>query len=266
MTPELTQKTSQLLELIKTKKSAAVAFSGGVDSSFLAKMVFEALGENSLAITLDSMFIPRAEISQAKRTAEFIGIKHKIIDIKELPEDVLNNDKRRCYKCKKTLFSILLEDIEKKGIKSLFDGSNLDDLSDYRPGMEALKELKVESPLLACKFTKQDIRDASKSLGLETWDHPSMACLASRIPYDTAINSQDLAKVEKAEDFLKSLGFGQLRVRCHFDLARIEIHADDRDRMFDITLMEKISRQLKTYGFKYVALDLEGYQTGSLNN
>ncbi len=262
---DISEKTARLKQFISKRRSAAVAYSGGVDSSYLSKVVFEVLGKSCLAITVDSMFIPRAEIDQAKKTAREIGIRHKIVTVNELPSDVLDNDKQRCYQCKKAIFSLLLKTIKSENITTLFDGSNVDDLSDYRPGMKALKKLRIESPLLVCEFTKQDIRDASKIADLSTWNHPSLACLASRVPYHTRITNQALDMVEKAEAYLKGLGFQQLRVRHHEELARIEVAAEDRSRLFDIDLMNKINDKFKALGFKYVSLDLEGYKTGKMN-
>ena len=254
-----------LKQFMAKEKSAVIAFSGGVDSSLLAKVAYDVLGDSALAITVDSMFVPRKEIKQAKRIARDIGIRHRIIEIPELPADILDNDKLRCYKCKKTIFSLLLEVAAQEGMNVLFDGSNVDDLSDYRPGMKALQELDIKSPLLECGFTKQDIRNTSKQLSLSSWNHPSLACLASRIPYDNRITSSDLSKVEKAEAYLHQLGFNQLRVRCHNNLARIEVSKEERSQFFHVDVMDQINTEFKSLGFKYVSLDLEGYKTGKMN-
>ena len=254
-----------LKQFMAKEKSAVIAFSGGVDSSLLAKVAYDVLGDSALAITVDSMFVPRKEIKQAKRIARDIGIRHRIIEIPELPADILDNDKLRCYKCKKRIFSLLLEVAAQEGMNVLFDGSNVDDLSDYRPGMKALQELGIKSPLLECGFTKQDIRNTSKQLSLSSWNHPSLACLASRIPYDNRITSSDLSKVEKAEAYLHQLGFNQLRVRCHNNLARIEVSKEERSQFFHVDVMDQINTEFKSLGFKYVSLDLEGYKTGKMN-
>lgn len=254
-----------LKQFIAKEKSAVIAFSGGVDSSLLAKVASDVLSDSALAITVDSMFVPRKEIKQAKQIARDICIRHRIIEIPELPADILDNDKLRCYKCKKRIFSLLLEVAAQERMNVLFDGSNVDDLSDYRPGMKALQELDVKSPLLECGFTKQDIRNASKQLGLSSWNHPSLACLASRIPYDNRITSSDLSKVEKAEAYLHQLGINQLRVRCHNNLARIEVSKEERSRFFHVDVMDQINTEFKSLGFKYVSLDLEGYKTGKMN-
>ncbi len=261
----LAEKINGLTRFIENHDAAAIAFSGGVDSSFLTKTVYEVLGSKSLAITIDSPFIPRAEMEVAKKTAAEIGIRHKILTVDNLPSAVLENDLQRCYQCKTAVFSLILDTIRAENISTLFDGTNLDDLSDYRPGMKALQELKVKSPLLECGFSKQDIRQASKDLGLSTWDHPSLACLASRIPYRVRITGEALEMVEKAEEYLKSLDFTQLRVRYHNDLARIEVAAEERHKLFDTGLMDNISDELKTFGFKFVSLDLEGYKIGKMN-
>jgi uncharacterized protein len=160
---------------------------------------------------------------------------------------------------------VLLDVAAAESMEVLVDGSNQDDLSDYRPGMRALEELKIESPLLECGFTKQDIREASRELGLSTWNHPSLACLASRFPYHSQITATSLNKVEQAEKYLRQLGFNQLRVRCHQDLARIEVAGEDRVQFFDLDLMNQINTAFKSLGFKYVSLDLEGYKTGKMN-
>lgn len=262
----LTEKIDTLSQLIRAKASAAVAFSGGVDSSFLAKMLVDHLGDRSLALTIDSVFVPRDEIEHARQFSRQIGIRHSIIPFEQLPEEILVNDRMRCYQCKKTLFSRLRDAAESEAIETLFDGSNCDDLSDYRPGMKALQELGVESPLIECGFSKRDIRDASRQMGLSTWDHPSMACLASRIPYDTKISKQALKMVEQAESVLKAMGLKQLRVRIHHESARIEVPPEDRSWFFDTDRMDRISTEFKSIGFKFVSLDLEGYRMGKLND
>ena len=261
----LDEKRSNLTKLIKSYKKVAVAFSGGVDSSFLAKVTFDALAGKSLALTVDTMFISRSEEKEAKEIAAQIGIRHKIIRVPDLSEDILNNDRQRCYYCKKSVFSLLLKEAEAEGIQILVDGSNVDDLSDYRPGMKALKELEVKSPLVECGFSKDNIRTASEQLGLSTWQKPSLACLASRVPYDQKITREKLSIIEKAETYLRSLGLQQFRVRFHQELARIEVAPSERALFFQTKFMDDVANTLKSFGFKYVALDLEGYVTGKMN-
>ncbi len=262
---ELEKKLANLKSLIKSYGSVAVAFSGGVDSTFLSKMVFQSLGDKCLALTVDSMFIPREEFRLSKEIAGEIGIRHKIIPIDHLDDDVLDNKKERCYLCKTYIFSKLLDETKRENIKTLFDGSNIDDLSDYRPGMKALKECNVISPLIECEFSKAEIRQASKNLGLSTWNKPSLACLASRIPYNQKITREALNQVETAEDFLRSLGLKQVRVRHHQDLARIEVAPPERRFFFDPEVMDRVNETLKSLGFKFITIDLEGYKTGKLN-
>lgn len=259
------QKLKDLKAFIGGFEKAAVAFSGGVDSSFLLKVVFDVLGEDSLAITVDSLFIPREEISQAAELIRIVGAPYEIIRVVSFDKVVLGNSPERCYHCKRSVFGLLLDTAAAHGIDVLFDGSNLDDLDDFRPGMKALKELGVRSPLLECGFSKSDIREASRMLGLPTWDKPSLACLASRIPYYTKITPTALSYVEQAEQILRKKGFKQLRVRCHGELARIEVGPEERKRFFDDRVLDEIHNALKKIGFRYVTLDLEGYRTGKLN-
>ncbi len=259
------EKLSKLQSLLKSYKKVAIAFSGGVDSSFLSKKAFEVLGENAVAITVDSMFIPRVEIRDAESIAREIGIRHMLISFDRMDDLVLSNTEQRCYHCKKAIFGILLEATQKEGMTYLLDGSNIDDLSDYRPGLKALEELNIESPLVKAGFTKDDIRQASKNLGLSTAGKPSLACLATRLPYHQRITPTSLKMVEKAEDFLKNSGFEQVRVRYHENLARIEVDPSERYRFINIEYMDTISKELKKLGFKYITLDLEGYKTGKMN-
>ena len=259
------QKVETVLKLLGSLPSAAVAFSGGVDSSLLAKLVYEALGDRSLAITVDSIFVPRKEIARATALAAHIGIRHLLVPVAMFPETILANDKERCYHCKKLLFSTMIEVAASEGMAQLLDGSNMDDLGDYRPGMKALSELGVRSPLLDCGLTKSEIRDISREWGLPSWDQPAMACLASRVVYGQTITSEILHRIERAEELLADLGMEQVRVRCHDDLARIEVAAEERQKFFDIPVLDRVNRGFRDLGFRYVSLDLEGYVTGKLN-
>lgn len=259
------QKVDTVLKLLGSLPSAAVAFSGGVDSSLLARLASAALGDRSLAITVDSIFVPRKEIARATALAEHIGIRHLLVPVAMFPETILANDKERCYHCKKLLFSNMLEVAGNEGMALLLDGSNMDDLGDYRPGMKALRELGVRSPLLECGLTKSEIRDISREWGLPSWDQPAMACLASRVVYGQTITSEILHRIEQAEELLADLGMEQVRVRCHDDLARIEVAAEERQKFFDITVLDRVNRGFRDLGFRYVSLDLEGYVTGKLN-
>jgi uncharacterized protein len=258
-------KYGRLLELIAEKGSAAVAFSGGVDSSFLCYAAREALGDRAMAVTVVSPMLPKSEIDCARRVAAKVGIRHVLIEEDEIDEEVAANPKERCYFCKKLEFGSIIDEAKKHGICTVLDGSNMDDLGDYRPGLKALAELEIFSPLRAAELTKADIRELSKRFDLPTWDKPAFACLASRIPYGERIDREKLSRVEKAEDALREAGFRQMRVRSHGDIARIEVAPEERKRFFDEDLLDSISKKLKSFGFLYVALELEGYVLGNLN-
>ncbi|GHV30928.1 adenine nucleotide alpha hydrolase [Spirochaetia bacterium] len=261
----LDEKYQTLLALIAEKGAVAVAFSGGVDSSFLCHASAAALGAKAIAITVVSPMLPKSEIDCAAMVARKVGIEHILIEETEIDDEVAANPKERCYFCKKIEFGAILEAAKKRGINTVLDGSNLDDLTDYRPGLKALAELEVFSPLRAAGLTKQDIRDLSKRFDLPTWDKPAFACLASRIPYGERIDREKLSRVEKAETLLREAGFRQFRVRSHGDIARIEVAPEERRRFFDEKLLDSVSRSFKSYGFLYVALELEGYVMGNLN-
>ena len=261
----ITEKVSDLKKVLKGYGSVAVAFSGGVDSSFLTKMSWDVLGKNAVALTIDTPFVPRSEAAEASRIAGWIGIKHSTLVLPHIDASILSNSRERCYLCKTALFTELLKTAREMGMQYLIEGSNLDDLDDFRPGMRALRELNVKSPLMEARLTKADIRDASKGLGLSTWDKPSMACLASRIPYDQKITPEMLTMVEEAETYLRQKGIRQLRVRCHHDLARIEVSPEEREVFFSEQFMDETAAVLKKIGFRYVAIDADGYRTGKLN-
>jgi pyridinium-3,5-biscarboxylic acid mononucleotide sulfurtransferase len=258
-------KYEKLKYYIKQLGSAAVAFSGGVDSSFLSKVCYDELKDNSIAITIVSPMMPKSEIKEAQSIAVKIGIKHIQVIDNTIEDKVALNPIDRCYHCKKIEFSTIIGAAIKNGIKNVLDGSNIDDLSDYRPGMNALSELKIISPLRDAGLTKNEIRQLSKDLGLKTWDKPAFACLASRIPYGEKITLEILEKIDKSEEYLRNLGFRQLRVRAHGDIARIEIASLELEKLFNLKLMEDISKAIKSYGFLYVCIELEGYKTGALN-
>jgi len=194
-----------------------------------------------------------------------IGIRHRMIQLTDIGETILANPKDRCYWCKTAVFKKLWEITKSEGLGNLLDGTNLDDLDDYRPGLKALAELQVKSPLQEAGFTKEDIRQVSKELGLPTWEKPSLACLASRIPYDQPITTEKLGRVEKAEAFLLKKGIKQLRVRDHQEIARVEVSPEERDKFFSLVMLDEVSQYLKDLGFRYVTLDMEGYRTGKLN-
>ncbi|GMO36688.1 MAG: ATP-dependent sacrificial sulfur transferase LarE [Termitinemataceae bacterium] len=261
----LNEKYQHLMTIIAETNGAAVAFSGGVDSSFLCYAASKALKEKAIAVTVVSPMLPQTEIDDAKKIASIVGIKHILIEEHEIDDIVASNPKDRCYYCKKIEFGNILEAAKKHNIAAVLDGSNMDDLKDYRPGLKALSELKILSPLRLAELTKQDIRDLSKQFNLPTWDKPAFACLASRIPYGETINKEKLSRVEKAEAVLKNAGFKQFRVRSHNDIARIEVAPEERSLFFNEQLLDEISKQIKDSGFLFAAMELEGYTMGSLN-
>ncbi|NQT30476.1 MAG: ATP-dependent sacrificial sulfur transferase LarE [Candidatus Saganbacteria bacterium] len=257
---------SRLKELLSAMKRVLIAYSGGVDSTFLLKIAKDTLGDNVLAVIAKSPTYPEDEVLAAKLLCEKLGVKYQIIDTDEFSdENFVSNPRERCYFCKKELFSRLLEIAKEDNIPYVLDGSNYDDKSDFRPGTKAKDELGVRSPLMELAFTKQDIRHFSKEMGLPTWDKPSYACLASRIPYGTKIDEETLKKVGEGEKYLKSLGFKQLRVRHHGNIVRIEVDKDSFAKIMQEDLMDKIAKQFEKLGYTYVTLDLKGYRTGSMN-
>ena len=244
----------------------AVAFSGGVDSTFLLAAAKEALGEKVIAVTLLSGFVPENEVQEATLFATALGVRHEFIQVDELSiPGVASNPPDRCYLCKKALFTKIKVLAEKRDIQQVVDGSNLDDEGDYRPGMQALAELGIKSPLRIAQLTKEEIRSLSQMLNLPTWNKPSFACLASRIPYGEAITKEKLAMIEKAELFLMAQGLKQMRVRCHDKLARVEVPEEDIPLLLNGEMRKKIAEAFAKIGFTYTAIDIKGYRTGSLN-
>ncbi|EDU38034.1 TIGR00268 family protein [Clostridium sporogenes ATCC 15579] len=260
----INDKYNNLINYLKDLKSVAVAFSGGVDSTLLLKAAKEALGDNAISITIVSPYIPKWEIKEAKELVNKIGIKSYFIEVPML-EEIRFNPEDRCYICKKSVFNKIKCLAKEKGIKYIVDGTNADDTKDYRPGMRALKELEVKSPLLENAINKEEIRILSKELQLDTWDKPAYACLLSRIPYNQEIKKEDLVRIEKAEVYMMKLGFRAVRVRSHGNLARIEVPQKERMKLFNERILDKVSKELKELGFKYVTVDIEGYKMGSLN-
>ncbi|MGV8982408.1 ATP-dependent sacrificial sulfur transferase LarE [Clostridium sp.] len=263
---ELEQKFQKLKDILKDLGSVAIAYSGGVDSTFLLKVAADVLGDSVIAITAKSSTYPEREFKEAVKYIEGIGAKHIVIISEELEiEGFAKNPVNRCYYCKKELFSKIRKVADDNNINAVLDGSNSDDVSDFRPGMKAARELEVISPLKDAGFTKNDIRVMSKKLGVPTWNKPAFACLSSRFPYGNEITVEKLSMVERAEQFLMDLGFRQIRVRHHEDIARVEVNAEEREKFFNIEIMDKVGNELKNIGFKYVTLDLLGYRTGSMN-
>jgi uncharacterized protein len=263
---EVYKKRQALLDRLTALDSLLVAFSGGVDSTFLLTEARKALGKKLLAVTAHSIIYPRREIEEAIAFARLQGIEHVLLasEALDLPEFHANTPER-CYFCKKYLFERLREIAEQRGIRSIAHAANMDDFKDYRPGWKAAIEMGGIAPLVEARLTKEEIRFLSKEMGLTTWDKPSMACLASRIPYGEPITEAKLGMIGEAEKEIASHGFKQYRVRHHGPVARIELQVSDINRIMEPAIRERIVKKLKELGFLHVTLDLEGYVTGSMN-
>lgn len=262
----LYKKYDKLRKLIHNMKSVVVAFSGGVDSTFLLKVACNELKEKAIAVTAHSETYPQAELEESKRLANLIGIKQIIIETRELEnEDFSKNTPDRCYFCKKELFNKLISIARKENCDYVIYGNTVDDKNDFRPGQKAARELNVKAPLVEADLTKSEIRQLSKELELPTWDKSSFACLASRIPYGLEITKEKLTVIERAEEILRRRGFKQFRVRHHDTIARIEIAKENFNILLKPDIRECIVKEFKLLGFTYITLDLEGYRTGSMN-
>ncbi|MCP4254149.1 MAG: ATP-dependent sacrificial sulfur transferase LarE [Candidatus Scalindua sp.] len=263
---EAEEKLSKLKEIVSKLESVVVAFSGGVDSTLVAKVCYDTLKDNSMAVTARSETYPDFEFKESQKLAREIGIKHLVVDTSELAiEGFANNPPERCYFCKTELFGKLKEIAKEHGFLNVADGANLDDTQEFRPGLKASKELNVRSPLKEAGLAKKDIREVSKMLNLPNWDKPAYACLSSRFPYGQSITEEKINMVSEAENYLRGLGLIQFRVRHHKTIARIEVLPEDIHTLINSPAREELTAKFKEIGFTYVTLDLAGYRSGSMN-
>jgi uncharacterized protein len=265
--PELSSRRDRLLEILRGFRSAAVAFSGGIDSTVVAQAAHLALGDRAVAITADSPSVPRAEIEDACVLAERIGIRHLLVSTEEFADaNYVRNDGSRCYFCKSELYSRIESLLPELGVSVICSGANLDDEGDYRPGLKAASEHRVRHPLQEAGFTKADVRALALAWGLPTWDKPASPCLSSRLAPGVEVTSERTARVEAAEKYLHELGYRECRVRLHEgELARIEVPRAELLRLLEPAVHEELVRRLRDLGFRFVTLDLEGFRSGNLN-
>ena len=262
----LREREAALFERLKGLPSVVVAYSGGVDSAFLAWAATQVLGSHALCVTADSPSYPERHRAMAQTIARDFGLRHEFVHTREIENPAYRaNAPDRCYHCKHELYTHLTALATSRGLAAVADGSNADDRGDYRPGRKAAREFGIISPLDDAGLTKDDIRSLSREAGLPTWDEPASACLSSRIPYYSEVSPEKLHVIERAEDALRSLGFRVLRVRHHGEVARIELARDEMPRLFNGDVLDRAESAIRALGFKYVAVDLRGYRLGSLN-
>ena len=263
---DINEKFEKLKNYLSSLESVVVAFSSGVDSTFLLKTAHDVLGDKVIDVTAESCSFPKRELNEAKLFCQKEGIKHIVVESEELEIDgFCKNPVNRCYLCKKELFEKITEIAKENNIKNIVEGSNIDDYGDYWPGLQAVSELNIKSPLRYAELNKNEIRELSKKLELNTWDKQSFACLSSRFVYGEEITKEKLSMVDKAEQLLLDLGFHQLRVRIHGTIARIEVLPDEFPKLIEEKNRLKIVTEFEKYGFTYISMDLKGYRTGSMN-
>ena len=266
MDATLDNKLNRMRTILAPMRSLIVAFSGGVDSTFVLKVAHDAIGDSVLALTTTSPTMPDDDRESALAMAHLIGARHIVVESNELEiAGYAANPINRCYLCKHNLFTVCEAKGAELGIDEIVDGLNLDDLHDYRPGMQAASEKRVRHPLVEAEMTKADVRELSRAMGLPTWDRPASPCLSSRFPYGTEITPDGLRKVAAGEKLLHSMGFAVARVRYHGDVARLEVEQSKIARIFEPSIRETIDREFKKIGFRFVAIDLKGFRSGSLN-